>query len=192
VPALELHPRGLFGLRDPGTAGTSFAKKCGDCILHLNPHERVILPNTTQRAVRVGRGALAGFEVASHDIPYGVSIGNDKTPVGVHVGFRDGQLTEIDVTFNTNYWNEVVPILDQKYGADWVVERHDDVVIDMETKQRTKIEGIALTHRTHGLNPKSGDACEIWANNYDLRFQHHDPMGAYHSVFVVKLISKNF
>ncbi len=125
-------------------------------------------------------------------IPYGVTVGNDNTPVNVFVSFHEGLVSEIDVSFNTLYWDEITPILDQKYGADWKVERDDMAIIDYETKKSEMQERITLTHRTNGTNPRTRDRCQIWATNFDIVFKHHDALGPYHSTLVVKLISKNF
>ena len=126
-------------------------------------------------------------------IPYGVDVGNDRIPVNVLVAFRHGQITEIDVSFGTLYWDEIVPILKRKYGTQWNVERDPDMVItDLETKKHTVLERITLTHKTGGKNAKTNDSCQIWATNLDIIFQHHDVLGPFHSIFVIKLISTNF
>jgi hypothetical protein len=39
-------------------------------------------------------------------------------PVKATVSFHDGQITEIAVSFAKVYWDEMVPIFDEKYGAD--------------------------------------------------------------------------
>lgn len=126
-------------------------------------------------------------------IPFGVSVGNSNTPVSVYISFPEGRITEIDVIFNEVYWNEVMPIIDKKYGADWDVEREPDFVItDLETKRHSTVERILITHQRNGTNPKTGDTCQIWARNYDIIFTHHDPVGKFHSEFVIKLVSSNF
>lgn len=127
-------------------------------------------------------------------IPGGVGVGNnDHIPVSVFVHFPKGQVTAIDVAFSETYWNEILPILDDKYGSRWDVERDPDMVItDYETKKSRKMECITLNHKTGGRNPITGDRCEIWITNLDIIFQHHDPLGFYHSVFEIKLVSKNF
>jgi hypothetical protein len=127
-------------------------------------------------------------------IPWGVSVGNsDHIPVSVHVGFHSGQITEIDVSFGSLSWDEVLPLLDKKYGRNWKVERDPSMVLtDLETKQHLVVERITLNHRSGGVNTKTRDTCQIWATNYDVVFYHHDPLGQFHSVFVIKLVSKNF
>lgn len=126
-------------------------------------------------------------------IPYGVNVGNNNTPVNVLVSFSQSQITEIDVSFNEIYWNEILPILDKKYGHYWEVDHDTNMVItDIETKKSTMLERISLTHKKGGKNPKTHDSCQIWATNLDTIFQHHDPNGPFHSVFVIKLVSKNF
>lgn len=126
-------------------------------------------------------------------IPFGVSVGNDNLPVSVFVAFRDGRITAIDVFFNQLYWEEIRPILDKKYGSSWRVDRDPSFVItDLETKKSIQVESTRLTHQTNGTNPKSGDTCVLWALNYDMVFTHHDPLGLFHSVFEIALVSKNF
>lgn len=126
-------------------------------------------------------------------IPYGVGVGNDNTPVNVFISFRQGQVTEIDVSFGETYWEEILPILDKKYGPNWTVEHDPNMLItDLETKKYTKLERITLTSKKGGKNQKTHDRCQIWATNLDVVFQHHDPSGPFHSVFVIKLVSKNF
>ncbi|MFC0695960.1 hypothetical protein [Paraburkholderia humisilvae] len=95
--------------------------------------------------------------------------------------------------FGENYWDEITPVLDRKYGASWNVEQDPNFLItDLETKKSVTVEWITLTHRPNGTNRRTGDACMIWVVNYDVIFRHHDPLGPYHSVFAIKLVSDNF
>lgn len=126
-------------------------------------------------------------------IPYGVSVGDDNTPVSVFISFPGGRISEIDVTFNQAYWDEIRPIIDKKYGKNWRVDQDPYFVItDKETKKSFTVKRIILTHRSNGTNPKTGDICQIWATNYDMVYTHHDPVGTFHSVFVMKRVSNNF
>jgi hypothetical protein len=119
-------------------------------------------------------------------------VGNDNAPVSVFLSFHDGRITEIDVSFSQAYWDEILPILDQKYGADWDVDRFDVPVTDFETKKSTMLQRILLKHITSGTNRDTNDRYQISATNLDIVFQHHDAYGPYHSLFVIKLVSKNF
>jgi hypothetical protein len=125
-------------------------------------------------------------------VPYGVAVENNNTPVNVFISFREGLITEIDVSFSEIYWDEMLPILDQKYGADWKVDREDMPITNYETKKTTIRERISLNHITNGVNRRTNDRCQIWATNLDIVFEHRDAHGPYHSVFAIKLISKNF
>ncbi|HEV2098279.1 MAG TPA: hypothetical protein VGR45_05065 [Stellaceae bacterium] len=125
-------------------------------------------------------------------VPYGVAVGNNNTPVNVFISFHEGRITEIDVSFSETYWDEMLPILHQKYGADWRVDRFDMPIMNYETKKSIMREIISLDHIANGLNRSTNDRCQIWATNIDLMFEHHDAFGPYHSVFGIKLISKNF
>jgi hypothetical protein len=124
-------------------------------------------------------------------VPYGVAVGNDNAPVSVFLSFHDDRITEIDVSFSQAYWDEILPILDQKYGADWDVDRFD-MPVDFETKKSTMLQRILLKHITSGTNRDTNDRYQISATNLDIVFQHHDAYGPYHSLFVIKLVSKNF
>jgi hypothetical protein len=131
-------------------------------------------------------------EGTSCRIPYGVTVGNANTPVNVFVSFNQGIITEINVTFSATYWDQILPILDQKYGSDWTVDRSDTVVTNFETNKSRKFELIVLKHVTNGTNLRTKDACEISAQNIDMVFEHHDAFGPYHSSVAIQLVSKNF
>jgi hypothetical protein len=124
--------------------------------------------------------------------PYGVTVGNDSTPVSIVVGFHDGIVTEIDVSFAHTFWDDLLPIINNKYGDNWKVDNTTDAIIDLPSKKSTQVERTMLTHRNDGTNQKTRDKCQIWANNYDVVFTHHDGLGPYHSQLVIKLVSKNF
>ena len=125
-------------------------------------------------------------------VPYGVTVGNTNTPVNVFISFHDRLITEIEVSFNEMYWDEMLPLLDQKYGADWKIDRSYTPITDYETKKITLLELISLTHNSNGTNQSTKDHCQISAQNLDHVFEHHDPYGPYLSLFVIKLISRNF
>ena len=117
---------------------------------------------------------------------------NNNTPVNVLISFHESLITEIDVSFSATNWNEMLPILDQKYGADWKVDREYGPITNFETNKTTVREIISMNHITNGVNRRTNDRCQISATNIDMVFEHHDEYGPYHSVFVIKLISKNF
>jgi hypothetical protein len=125
-------------------------------------------------------------------VPFGVSVGNDPTPVSVFVSFDAGQITEIDVSFSETFFDEILPILNQKYGDDWKVERDDMLISNYETGKGLIRERITMNHVSNGTNQSTKDHCQISASNLDLVFEHHDAYGPYHSVVVIKLVSKNF
>jgi hypothetical protein len=124
-------------------------------------------------------------------VPYGVTVGNN-IPVTVDVSFNQGRIIEIVVSFGEMYWGEMLPIFDEKYGADWTIERDVMPIINYETKERRTVQRTILEHITKGTNLTTKDHCKIWATNFDIVFEHHDPLGPYHSQIVIQLISKNF
>jgi hypothetical protein len=81
------------------------------------------------------------------------------------VSFHEGLITEIDVSFSEPYWDEMLPILGQKYGADWKVDREDMPITNYETKKNKVLERISLNHITNGTNRSTKDRCQIWATN---------------------------
>ena len=149
-------------------------------------------------------GLMAAAEIEDSDIgpycddkscivPYGIGVGNgNHIPVKVFVAFHDSQITAIEVSFAEMYWDEMRPILDQKYGGDWKIEREDMAVTNFENQQSQMVQRISLQHVTDGTNQSTEDRCKIWATNYDLVYEHHDALGPYHSEIVIQLISKNF
>jgi hypothetical protein len=126
-------------------------------------------------------------------ITRGMFIG-DRIPAYAFVSFHDGAVTEIEVSFNSVlYWNDVLPILDEKYGANWkVVEHRDQSIMNYETKKVHTLELVALEQADYGTNRKTGDHCQIHATNLDLIFEHRDLLGRYHAMITIKLVSKNF
>jgi hypothetical protein len=127
------------------------------------------------------------------NVPYGISVGlADSISVWVIVSFHDGQIIEIVVKFAYEAWDEVMPIIDQKYGDNWKVERGMTGVTNLEDKKTLIVPLIHKEHITNGINPSTKDRCKIWATNIDMVFEHHDAFGPYHSEFVIHLISKNF
>jgi hypothetical protein len=68
-------------------------------------------------------------------VPYGVAVGNNNTPVNVFISFHEGLITEIEVSFSETYWDEMLPIWDEKYGADWKVDRSYTSIVNYETKK---------------------------------------------------------
>jgi hypothetical protein len=125
-------------------------------------------------------------------VPYGVTVGNNNTEVSVHVSFRKDLVTEIDVSFNESFWDEIRQIMDQKYGADWNIDQGDMAITDYETKKVVLLNRISMNHISNGTNKNAMARCQISATNLDIVFQHHDAYGPYHSVFAIRLVSKNF
>ena len=149
-------------------------------------------------------GIIAAGEIEEWDIgpycdssschfPYGVKVGNnDSIPVKVIISFQEGLIAEILVSFSETFWDEMVPIFDQKYGADWSIERYDMAITNIKTKEFLNVQRIVLHHVTKGTNLRTKDHCQIWATNFDVVTEHHDAFGPYHSEIVIQLISKNF
>jgi hypothetical protein len=125
------------------------------------------------------------------EAPYGIVVGVD-TPASVHVAFHQGLVTEIDVSYSETYWDDILPVLNQKYGADWDVEHDDMPITNIESNATSILPRITLNHATNGTNQSTKDRCQIQATNLDIVFEHHDAYGPYHSIFMIKLISKNF
>lgn len=125
-------------------------------------------------------------------IPYGVTVGNNNLPVKVFVSFHSGMITEIDVNFSHTMWDEVVSIITKKYGTRWRMDESAEVITDYETKKSEMVSRLFMESMGGGVNRSTGDTCRLWANSIDIVFEHHDPLGPYQSVFVIKLDSKNF
>ena len=143
-------------------------------------------------------GELLNWEIGPYcdqkscEIPYGIGIGNENIPASVFVSFKKGLITEFDVSFSASFWDEILPILNNKYGDFWNVENSKLGISDYGTQKYTYFDRLDLTHKVGGTNKKTNDRCEIFATNYDQIFTHHDPLGAYHSIFIIRLVSKNF
>jgi hypothetical protein len=125
-------------------------------------------------------------------IPRGVTVGNTDIPVTVFVSFHSGIITEIDVSFGAIFWDDMLPIIEKKYGSQWRFDQSDMAVTDYETKKSDLLQRITAENRLTGVNPSTNDTCHMSVTNIDIVFRHHDPLGTLHSVFVLKLDSKNF
>jgi hypothetical protein len=146
-----------------------------------NPVQRSILSPQMEALTKKygsrGAGEIEEWEIGPYcndtscHVPYGVSAGNDNSAVNVFVAFHKGLITGIDVTFSETYWDEMLPILDQKYGADWRVEHEDMSIINYETKESHVVQRIVLQHVTNGTNPRTKDRCQIWAAQLNRGYQ---------------------
>ena len=125
-------------------------------------------------------------------IPWGVTVGNNGIPVSVFVSIHSGVITEIDVSFGAIHWDDVMPIIEKKYGQLWKFDQSKIVVTDYETNKSDLFEFISAENRQIGVNKDTKDTCHMSATNIDIVFTHHDPLGSLHSIFMIKLDSKNF
>jgi hypothetical protein len=125
-------------------------------------------------------------------IPWGVTVGNNDIPVSAFVSIHTGVITEIDVSFGAIYWDDVLPIIEKKYGSQWKFDQTDMVVTEYETKEHDILQRTVAENRRVGVNASTRDTCHMSATNIDIIFRHHDPLGSLHSIFVLKLDSKNF
>lgn len=160
--------------------------------------------NSDKEADRIAKYGMTGAsEIEDWEIgPYcdatycrvpGVKVGID-IPSSVFVLFDKDtrQVQAIDVAVNASRWDDLVSILKRKYGPSWNVEESDMQITNIQSKRRTPVHRYEMVHRTGGVNKGTGDRCELSAINYDIIFEHGDPLGLYHSVFEIKLISTNF
>lgn len=122
-----------------------------------------------------------------------LNIGID-IPSSVFISFdpKNYQIQAIDVTINASNWEDLLEIIKKKYGQNWKSENSIIRISNLETKTAMNLDRQYLTHSSGGTNPKTKDQCSISANQYDIIFAHADPLGLYHSVFEIKLISDNF
>ena len=125
-------------------------------------------------------------------IPFGVSIGNNNTPVSVFIGFSDDKVSSIGVAFNQNNWDDVKDMVNLKFGRNYKLERIPISIYDLPTKKFTSVVGENITYIEGGFNRKTNDRCRLLAQEFDLIYTHHDPLGPYHSILDIQLISKNF
>ena len=57
------------------------------------------------------------------NIPWGLHVGDDNIGVKLFVSLRKYTVTEIEVFFNSLFWNEIWEIIVHKYGSSWDIER---------------------------------------------------------------------
>ncbi len=126
------------------------------------------------------------------NIPLGISVGDDHIPVKVFVALKNDTVTEIEVSFNYIFWNDVFPIITRKYNSPWDIENQAMPVMDYQTKKIEQFEGIIATNKSGGINLSTKDTCSLSATSIDIIFRHHDSLGTLHSMFVIKRDSKEF
>jgi hypothetical protein len=127
-------------------------------------------------------------------IPFGVTVGNGSFPisVGVFVSFdKSGIIQAIDLSWDRTQWDDVMVLLNNKYGDNWAVEEMQDVTTDYETKKSQPDTVTLIKHRTFGRNSKTGDNCSINASTRDMVWLHTTPP-IYRASMEIRLISKNF
>jgi hypothetical protein len=128
-------------------------------------------------------------------ITYGrVTVGESPypIPVGVFVAFdATHKITAIDVSYDRGQWDEVLELLNTKYGDNWRKEETQDVTTDYETKKSQPDTLTVLTHRSPGTNPATGDKCTINTESRDFVWLHTTPP-IYRAELEIRLVSKNF
>ena len=125
-------------------------------------------------------------------IPFGVQIGNNNSiPVSVFVSFSEDKVSSITIKFNQIYWTEVKDMIGLKYGSKHKLEADTLAISDLETHKVITVQNELITYPAGGTNLKTGDKCRVEAGQFDIVFQHHDPLGLYHSYLGLQLISKN-
>jgi len=130
---------------------------------------------------------------SSCQIPNNFKVGAGiDASVFVLFNSNTNQIQAVNVRTNTTYWSDLVEILKRKYGQKWVLEESDFAITNYHTDLKIPVQRYIMTHKTGGINPKTGDTCQISAVNYDYIFSHPGPLGLYQSVFEIKLISSNF
>jgi hypothetical protein len=126
------------------------------------------------------------------NVPWGLHVGDDNIGVKVFVALKNDMVTEIEVFFNSIFWNDIWAILVKKYGPAWDIERQNMGVMEYETKKIDQLEQIIATHKLGGVNPRTKDTCSLIATNIDIIFRHHDSLGTLHAIFVIKRDAKDF
>lgn len=127
-------------------------------------------------------------------IPFGVTVGIESFPirVGLFIAFdKGGTIEAIDVSYDSLDWGAVLTLLNTKFGDDWRVEETPDITTDLETKKSEQVTVIVLTHKTFGINAKTGDKCSISTTSRDMVYRHSMPPFN-RAELEIKLISKNF
>jgi hypothetical protein len=128
----------------------------------------------------------------SCNIPFGIAVGDNNIPVKVFVALKNDEVTEIEVFFNSIFWNDVFAIIRKRYGPAWDIERDILPVMDYGTKKIDQLDRIIATHKLGGRSSHTQDTCSLMATNIDIIFRHHDSLGALHAIFVIKRESKDF
>lgn len=121
-------------------------------------------------------------------VPFGVEM-KAKVPASVEIVFAGDTITDIRVGFSSQYWEQIVPTLIQKYGLNRYVEKNPNyVIIDDLTNKSVTVNRTIIASKAGGLNEKTKDRCEMMASNYDSKNIHYYPLGAYRAFFNIDMI----
>jgi len=69
------------------------------------------------------------------NIPWGFHVGDDNIGVKVFVALKNDTVTEIEIFFNSIFWNDIWSILVKKYDPAWDIERGTIGVMEYQTKR---------------------------------------------------------
>jgi hypothetical protein len=121
-------------------------------------------------------------------------LGDIQYAVRVTIGVRGGIVGEIAVNFGFLYWDDVLPVIYEKFGQPWrTTLRKDVAVVDRETGKDHVVEKIEIERIADGVNPQTNTRCRISATNLDSLFAHDkDVVGLYQASVVIRRISTDF
>ena len=146
-----------------------------------NPAPRPQSLALTEKYGFIAAGEIEDFEIGPYcnttmcTVPSGVVVETSRNiPVKVDISFDKGLITKIVVSFSETYWDEMLSIFDQKYGANWTTERNDMPIMNYETKETRMVQRVVLQHVTKDARPSTKDRCKIQATNFDTAIEHHD------------------
>jgi len=130
----------------------------------------------------------------SCEIPYGVTVGSGASPIDVLVFIsfdKTGTIELIDISFDSTQWDDVLALLNTKYGDGWRTEESPMMVGKYGAKESLEFTVTELRHRTPGTNSKTGDTCTLYARNID-KIWEHSTSPIYRGFLEIKRVSKNF
>jgi len=122
-------------------------------------------------------------------IPYGVEI-QKKIPSFMQIIFAGDRVTDIQVRFDPQYWQQVSPGLIQKYGLNSFLEEHSPYVTTDDTDKKPVTEyRTIIANKSGGANDKTGSRCELSATRYDGEFlKTHDPIESYRAILNIDFV----
>jgi hypothetical protein len=135
---------------------------------------------------RKGNICQSGF-IDFCSIPNEITIGEGDIPVSLFIDLKNSVITEIIVTFNAKYWNQIVSLIVSKFGPSWDIRKENIYIVDEITNKHATLSRTYMIGKSDGENVRTGDRCSLGAISIRSTYRHHNNLGEIQGNFEIKL-----